>query len=89
MTDILTGGRGPALSAGGTTALSTDACCPKDCSGARDCLRQTVVDLMQLAHIVTGTTSMATKRRSRSSRIYFAGHSFGSTYGTMLTAVRA
>ena len=57
--------------------------------GTRDCFRQTVVDLMQLARAIRqgmdldgdGTPDL------NASRIYYAGDSLGSLYGTMLTAM--
>jgi Bacterial Ig-like domain len=57
--------------------------------GTRDCFRQTVVDLMQLAHAIRlgldldgdGTPDLD------AGRIYYAGQSLGAMYGTMFTAV--
>jgi pimeloyl-ACP methyl ester carboxylesterase len=57
--------------------------------GLRDCFRQTVVDLMQLAHAIRtgidldgdGTPDLD------ASRIYYAGESLGAMYGTVFTAV--
>ncbi|MEJ7608584.1 MAG: hypothetical protein WKF37_20515 [Bryobacteraceae bacterium] len=57
--------------------------------GLRDCLRQTTVDLMQLVHacepasILMATAVLDLDR----SKIYFAGQSLGSLYGTIFTAV--
>ncbi len=57
--------------------------------GLRDCIRQTVVDLMQLVRVIqsgvdvdgNGTTDLD------AGHIYYAGQSFGSIYGTVLNAV--
>ena len=57
--------------------------------GLRDCFRQTVVDLMQLARAIRqgidldgdGTPDLD------GSRIYYAGDSLGSMYGTIFTAM--
>jgi hypothetical protein len=57
--------------------------------GTRDCFRQTVVDLMQLARVIRqgldldgdGTPDLDP------SRIYYGGQSLGAIYGTMFTAV--
>jgi pimeloyl-ACP methyl ester carboxylesterase len=87
-TDIPTGGRGVPLSAGGNYG-SFDGCVLPGLFGARDCLRQTVVDLMQLVRAIgtgidlDGDTSVDLDRNL----IYYVGHSFGGTYGTILTAV--
>jgi len=50
--------------------------------GLRDCFRQTVVDLMQLARVVRdGLPELD------ASHIYYGGQSLGAMYGTMFTAV--
>jgi pimeloyl-ACP methyl ester carboxylesterase len=57
--------------------------------GIRDCLRQTVVDLLQLVRVIRagididgdGTPDLD------ASRIYYVGQSLGSLYGTMLNAL--
>ena len=87
-TDIPIGGRGVPLSAGGNYG-AFDGCVLPGLFGARDCLRQTVVDLMQLVHAIgTGIDLDGDKTVDLDrTRIYYAGHSFGGTYGTMLTAV--
>jgi hypothetical protein len=58
-------------------------------SGLRDCLRQTVVDLMQLARGIRGGALLedASGVRLDPSRIYYAGLSLGGIYGSMLLAV--
>lgn len=56
---------------------------PQGIIGSRDGLRQTVVDLMQLTHVIeTGGIPGLD-----SSRIYYFGQSFGGIYGTMFVAV--
>ena len=57
--------------------------------GLRDCLRQTVVDLMQLVHAIKGGVLLedASGVRLDPSRIYYAGISLGGIYGAMLHAV--
>jgi pimeloyl-ACP methyl ester carboxylesterase len=57
--------------------------------GLRDCFRQTVVDIMQLAHAIrTGIDLDGDgKPDLDASRIYYAGESLGAMYGTVLTAV--
>ena len=57
--------------------------------GLRDCFRQTVVDMMQLAHAIRtgidldgdGTPDLD------ASRIYYAGESLGAMYGTIFSAL--
>ena len=57
--------------------------------GLRDCFRQTVVDIMQLAHAIRagidldgdGTPDLD------ASHIYYAGESLGAMYGTVFTAL--
>jgi pimeloyl-ACP methyl ester carboxylesterase len=86
--DLPAGGRGQPLSPGGSYG-GFDGCVLAGIFGARDCLRQTVIDQMQLVRAITngldldgdGTPDLDP------SRIYYAGHSFGAMYGTMLTAV--
>ncbi|MBZ5621041.1 MAG: Ig-like domain-containing protein [Acidobacteriia bacterium] len=57
--------------------------------GTRDCFRQTVVDLMQLARTIRLGLDMDGdgKPDLDASRIYYAGQSLGAIYGTMLMAV--
>ncbi len=58
-------------------------------SGLRDCLLQTVVDLMQLVHgVKTGILlEDASGVRLDPSKIYYSGISLGAIYGSMLHAV--
>ncbi len=57
--------------------------------GLRDCLRQTVVDLMQLVRAIRAGVDLDGdgKPDLDPDRIYYAGISLGSIYGTMLNAV--
>ncbi len=86
--DIPTGGRGIPLSQGGSYG-SFDGCILPSIFGARDCLRQSVVDLMQLVRAIgvgidlDGDTTVDLDPN----KIFYMGHSFGAIYGTMLTAV--
>jgi hypothetical protein len=58
-------------------------------TGLRDCLRQTVVDLMQMVHAIKGGVLLedANGVRLDPSHIYYAGLSLGAIYGSMLHAV--
>ena len=57
--------------------------------GPRDCFRQTVVDLMQLARMIRLGLDLDGdgKPDLDPSRIYYAGDSLGSVYGTILMAI--
>jgi hypothetical protein len=57
--------------------------------GFRDCLRQTVVDLMQLVRLIRAETDVDGDGTVDldSSRIYYTSLSLGSFYGTILAAV--
>jgi hypothetical protein len=81
-TTLSLGGRGIDLTGDGVIG-STDGCeilTPLPI-GLRDCIRQTVVDLMQLVRVVQSTPGLD------AGHIYYAGQSFGSIYGTVLNAV--
>jgi hypothetical protein len=89
-TDFVAGGRGIDLNGDG--AITTNEGCfigwPYP-AGLRDCLRQTVVDLMQLVQLVRSGTAIEGPGGVKldGSRIYYAGVSLGAIYGSMLTAV--
>jgi uncharacterized protein (TIGR03437 family) len=57
--------------------------------GLRDCLRQTALDLMQLARLIREGPDLDGARGVPldGSRIYYAGQSLGSLYGSLLVAV--
>jgi hypothetical protein len=57
--------------------------------GLRDCLRQTVADLMQLVRVIRAGVDLDGDGKADldPDRIYYAGISLGSIYGTMLNAV--
>jgi hypothetical protein len=57
--------------------------------GLRDCMRQTVVDLMQLVRAIRGGALLedASGVRLDPSRIYYVGLSLGAIYGSLLQAV--
>jgi hypothetical protein len=57
--------------------------------GTRDCFRQTVVDLMQLVRVIRAGLDLDGDGRPDldGSRIYYAGDSLGSLYGTIFTAM--
>jgi pimeloyl-ACP methyl ester carboxylesterase len=88
VTDILTGGRGQSLSPGGVYG-AFDGCILPGIFGARDCLRQTTVDLMQLVRAISLGLDMDgdTIPDLDGNRIYYVGHSLGAIYGTILSAV--
>jgi hypothetical protein len=62
---------------------------PSSPIGLRDCMRQTVVDLMQLVSLIKGGLDMDGDGTADfdPSQIYYAGQSLGSIYGPMLLAV--
>jgi hypothetical protein len=74
---ILTQGEGCIVAAGPQVVVS------------RDCLRQTALDLMQLVRIIKSGVDLTGSGRPEldGSRIYYAGHSMGADYGTLLSAV--
>jgi hypothetical protein len=89
-TDFVSGGRGIDLNSDG--AITTSEGCfigwPYP-AGLRDCLRQTVVDLMQLENLVRSGTAIEGPGGVKldGNRIYYAGLSLGAIYGSMLHAV--
>ena len=89
-TDLVAGGRGIDLNGDG---VITDS---EGCfigwpypAGLRDCLRQTVVDLMQLVHLVRAGTAIegASGVKLDPNKIYYSGLSLGAIYGSMLHAI--
>jgi hypothetical protein len=72
------------------TPEGTDAAAPRSLLGARDSLRQTVIDLMQLTRVIeTGGIDVNGDGvyDLDGSRIYYFGISYGGIYGPMLLAV--
>jgi hypothetical protein len=67
----------------------SSAAAPRALIGSSDALRQTVVDLMQLARTIeAGMDADGDGRRDLDpSRIYYFGQSFGGIYGTMFLAI--
>ena len=88
--DILTGGRGQPLSLGGAYG-SFDGCILPGIFGARDCLRQSVIDLMQLTRAISSGMDLDGDGIADldPARIYYAGHSFGSVYGVIFSALES
>jgi len=88
-TEIPSGGRG--LDVNGDNRIDdNEGCLIADPPvGLRDCMRQTVIDLIQLVHAIQLGIDLDGDGRPDldRSRIYYAGISFGSMYGTMLTAL--
>ncbi|MEX2299548.1 MAG: hypothetical protein WD733_01355, partial [Bryobacterales bacterium] len=89
-TQFALGGRGVDLNGDGTID-SREGCILFDSEpiGLRDCLRQTAVDLMQLVRLIREGPDFdgAGGVRLDGSRIYYAGQSLGSLYGSLLLAV--
>jgi uncharacterized protein (TIGR03437 family) len=88
--EVSSGGRGVDL-AGDGQITSADGCFlvwPFPVA-ARDCLRQTVVDLMQLENLIRSGTRIepASELKLDPGRIYYGGDSFGAMYGTAFMAV--
>jgi uncharacterized protein (TIGR03437 family) len=88
--EVLSGGRGVDLAGDGQITI-TDGCFvswPFPVA-IRDCLRQTVVDLMQLERLIRGGTRIepSSDLKLDPSRIYYGGNSFGGIYGTAFMAV--
>jgi len=86
------GGRGIDQNADGAIGITegVDATAPRSLMGARDGLRQTVIDLMQLTRVIeTGGIDVNGDGVSEvdGTRIYYFGISYGGIYGPMLLAV--
>jgi hypothetical protein len=58
--------------------------------GAGDCVRQTVVDLMQLVSLLRSGTPIdpSSDLKFDGDKIYYSGVSFGAIYGTVLHALQ-
>jgi hypothetical protein len=87
--DIPIGGRGVDIDQNGTID-PFEGCVIPTLVAMRDCLRQTVVDLMQFTRLLrsgsldfgkSGTVSL------NGSRVYYTGQSLGGVYGTIFSAV--
>lgn len=89
-TELPAGGRGVDLDGDGAIG-ATEGCRLPSSIGARDCLRQTALDLMQLARAIRGGIDLDGDGANDldSNRIYFFGHSFAAAVGAILTAVDA
>lgn len=87
--NIPIGGRGVDIDQNGTID-SFEGCVIPQLAGTRDCLRQTVIDLMQFTRLLRSGTLDFGKSGTvplDSGRIYYAGQSLGAIYGTIFTAV--
>jgi hypothetical protein len=62
-----------------------DGCILPNAVATRDCSRQTAVDLFALVRTIKDTNGLGLNLDS--SRIYYAGQSFGALYGTLFEAV--
>ena len=81
---VSTPGRGVQFSP--TTPIGpSDGCILPNAIGTRDCARQTAVDLFALVSTIKATQGLGLNLDP--SRIYYAGQSFGSFYGTLFEAV--
>ena len=82
------GGRGIDQNGNGTidSTEGVNAVAPQTLLGNRDGLRQTVIDLMQLVNVIQGGMDVdgVPGAELSTSRIYYAGQSFGGIYGTQL-----
>jgi hypothetical protein len=85
------GGRAIDLNGSGTfdSTEGVSAAAPQTLIGNRDGLRQTVVDIMQLVRQLQAGVDVDGDGASdlSTSRLYFAGQSFGGIYGTQLLGV--
>jgi len=82
------GGRGIDQNGNGTidSTEGVNAIGAQSMIGSRDGLRQTTIDLMQLVNVLQGGVDVDGDASAdlSSSRIYYAGQSFGGIYGTQL-----
>jgi len=89
--EILSGGRGVDVN-GDNQIDAAEGCLTVNPPVAlRDCIRQTVLDLEQLVHVIQGGIDLDGDGTADldPSRIYYSGISLGSIYGTVFTAVEA
>lgn len=87
-TELPAGGRAVDLDGDGVFG-ATEGCRLPGAVGSRDCLRQTALDLMQLARAVRAGIDLDEDGTSDldPNRIYFFGHSFAAAVGAILTAI--
>ena len=85
---IPAGGRGLPVRGDGSIG-SSDGCILPTILGTRDCLRQTVVDIMQLIRNISMGIDLNGDGHPDldAANIYYVGQSFGAIYGTMLSAI--
>lgn len=81
---VFTPGRGVPLSPGASIG-PTDGCIAPGAIGVRDCGRQAAVDLEAIVHAIVATGGLGLNLDP--AHIYYVGQSFGSTIGTLFTAV--
>lgn len=88
VTDIPTGGRGVLVNPNGTYG-PYDGCVLPTIATTRDCVRQTVVDLMQLVRAIQIGIDVDGDQVPDldGTKISYTGLSLGAIYGTILTAV--
>jgi hypothetical protein len=87
------GGRGVDQDGNGTidSTEGVNASAAFSVIGNRDGLRQTVIDLMQLVHVIQGGVSLdgTSKVDLDPKRIYYSGQSFGGIYGVQFLGVES
>ena len=87
---VAAGGRGVDVNGDGTID-SEEGCAliAPVAIGLRDCFRQTVVDLLQLAHAIRTGIDLDGDGKADldASHVYYAGESLGAMYGTIFSAV--
>lgn len=89
-TTLLSGGRSLDLNGDGVIEANEGCALTTPIAfGTRDCYRQTVIDLMQLARVIRLGVDLDGDGRPDldPSRIYYAGESLGAIYGSIFTAV--
>ncbi len=83
-TFVATPGRGISLAPGAPIG-PTDGCIAPGPVATRDCGRQSAIDLFALVRTIKKTNGLG--QRLDPNRIYYAGQSFGSLFGTLFHAV--